>query len=708
MKRQLYSCLSALAGLLLATPQAIQAQCGLSVSANDTTLCVGESVTLDANVSLPATTLSTTMAAGNNHRGNMFDIVAINAVTITSFEAHPAGNTTYEIYYKAGTFSGFNNNAAAWTLLGSAAVTAQPFGTPTPVPIPVNVTIPAGQTYAFYVTSTNVSVSQYYTNGSTQGAVYASDGNIQFLEGIGLEYPFSGAPFSPRVWNGRINYSTSTSVSYLWNTGDTTASITATPGSATSYSVNATVAGCGTMSDTLVIDINPVVSVSASQIAQATCNTGGSAEAMGSGGMGSLSYLWSNSETNDTISNVPSGNYSVTVTDANSCSVSTSVFISQALTPYVDLGADTTTTCANLVLDAGAGYSTYLWSDNSTGQTLTTSGAGTYAVTVTDANGCDASSTIVVTAATPPAVDLGADTMACAGFTLDAGSGYVSYLWNDASTGQTLNASAAGTYAVTVVDANACEGTDDIVISLSDLGLTLSYSGIPCMGDTTGSVSADAIGGTQPYTYLWSNNQTTNPISGLGAGTYSVTVTDNMACTVEASTTLNEPATLLQTGHSSTDATCSTCPDGSATVSATGGGAPYGYFWENGNDTDSRNDLLPGTYTVTVTDANGCQMVETITISFTSGVGTIAANQATVSIFPNPNNGLFTLLFAQLPNAENTVQMFDAQGRLISSQNTVGIEGSVQFNVNNLPTGVYSLRIVGANFFFTDKVVIAK
>jgi hypothetical protein len=155
----------------------------------------------------PCDTLQTTFAGGNNHRGNMFDIVAINAVNIISFDAHPVGNTDYEIYYKVGTFAGSENNSAAWTLVGSATgVVAQPMGTPTPLPIVVNITIPAGQTYGWYVTSTNTTVSNYYTNGTAQGSVYTSDANIQFLEGVGLEYPFTGTPFTPRVWNGRIHY----------------------------------------------------------------------------------------------------------------------------------------------------------------------------------------------------------------------------------------------------------------------------------------------------------------------------------------------------------------------------------------------------------------------------------------------------------------------------------------------------------------------
>lgn len=154
-----------------------------------------------------ATTLPTTLAGGNGQDGNMFSITALNTVTITNFDGHPQGNGDWYIYYKPGTHVGFETNAAAWTLVGSATgVTAQPFGTPTPIPISIDVTIPAGETYSFYVTMTNAG-NVNYTNGTTVGAIFSSDANIQFLQGTGNSYAF-GSVFSPRIFNGVIHYAT--------------------------------------------------------------------------------------------------------------------------------------------------------------------------------------------------------------------------------------------------------------------------------------------------------------------------------------------------------------------------------------------------------------------------------------------------------------------------------------------------------------------
>ncbi len=230
------------------------------ISTSSTVICNGESVTLTA----PSTNiLTTTLSAGNNHRGNMFEVVAVNDIIINSFDAHPMGNTTIAIYYKTGTYIGFEANASAWTLVGTAVVTAQPFGTPTPVPVPINLTIMSGQSYSFYVTSTNTAVSLNYSNGTNEGAIYASDANLQFKEGKGLEYPFTngGGTFSPRIWNGRIHYTPLNGTSILWNTGATTASITVSPNNTTTYSV---AVNSPNYTDSIEIIVNPTYSIALS------------------------------------------------------------------------------------------------------------------------------------------------------------------------------------------------------------------------------------------------------------------------------------------------------------------------------------------------------------------------------------------------------------------------------------------------------------
>jgi hypothetical protein len=303
-----------------------QAQCTVTLQASDTIICFGDSVVLNAII--PSDSLTTTFVAGNNHRGNMFDIVALNDITITGFSAHPMANTTIEIYYKAGTFVGFENNASAWTLAGSAAVIAQPQGTPTPVPVAVNVLIPQGQTYAFYVSSTNAAVSLNYTDGTTVGNVFSQDGNLQFIEGYGIEYPFSGAPFSPRIFNGNIHYAATDSASYLWSTGDTTSYIVVHPSNDTNYTVNVQVPSCPLYTDSVSVSITtPVVNLGNDFLMCLHHSN------LLSAGTGFSDYLWSTGDTTSSISingntlGVGTHLFVLTASDSNGCSNSDSITV---------------------------------------------------------------------------------------------------------------------------------------------------------------------------------------------------------------------------------------------------------------------------------------------------------------------------------------------------------------------------------------------
>jgi len=149
--------------------------------------------------------LGTTFAGGNGHDGNMFDVVMLAGKTISFFEGHITGNGNMAIYYKMGTFVGSETNSAAWTFIDSAMVTSAGAGVPTYLNIPINLFFAAGDTVAFYVTGTISGATVNYTNGITQGALFSANAAMQIYEGIGLAYPF-GASFTPRVWNGIINY----------------------------------------------------------------------------------------------------------------------------------------------------------------------------------------------------------------------------------------------------------------------------------------------------------------------------------------------------------------------------------------------------------------------------------------------------------------------------------------------------------------------
>lgn len=453
-------------------------QCETSVYASDTTLCPGDTAVLTA--SGPPTDLTTTFAAGNNHRGNMFDITAINSVTIQSFDAHPMGDTDYEIYYKVGSYSGSEANAAAWTLVGSATgVLSQGTGVPTPIPINVGVTIPAGQTYAFYVTSTNTAVSLNYSNGTTEGAVYASDANIQFLEGVGMEYPFTagGSIFSPRIWNGVIHYSTGVTT-YSWSTGATTATQSVAPATQTTYYVDITPNGCSTVTDSVTIYINPVPTVDLGADTTVCPGTQVTLDA----GVGAATYDWNNGfSSNQTVTVLPGTDYFVAVTNVEGCYGYDTISVIQQTPPLVDLGGNTavcegTTT----TLDAGNVGATYAWDTGASTQTIDV-GPGSYSVTVTDNAGCTGSDNVTISSNPLPVVDLGQDTTICINETgsLDAGSGFAAYLWSTTESTQTITVDGATlgagphSYTVQVTDSNGCQNLDTIIVTVDPCGVGL-------------------------------------------------------------------------------------------------------------------------------------------------------------------------------------------------------------------------------------------
>lgn len=151
--------------------------------------------------------ITTVFNQDNGQRGQMFDLVATKTLTVKYIDTalYVETSSTYEIWYRPGSFNGFENNGEGWTLVGQATnVTSNGDGVPTRIPILVNVTIPAGQTYGFYVTNTEGG-GVNYTNGGAIGDVLASDTNLSLRQGVGKRYPF-GSTFDPRKFNGSVCY----------------------------------------------------------------------------------------------------------------------------------------------------------------------------------------------------------------------------------------------------------------------------------------------------------------------------------------------------------------------------------------------------------------------------------------------------------------------------------------------------------------------
>ncbi len=209
---------------------------------------------------------------------------------------------------------------------------------------------------------------------------------------------------------------------------------------------------------------------------------------------------------------------------------------------------------------------------------------------------------------------LRADTALCFPDTLEleAAPGFQTYKWNTGESTRTIDVDSSGTYAVTVTKANGCTSRDTVEVS-NELDLDLSVAHVECPGDSTGMAAVSVQGGQEPYDPIWSDGTKDDTLSGIPAGTYGITVTDDNGCENIDSVTVEEPLQ-LDPNASSEDLSCKGAGDGRAWVDVEGGTPGYDVSWSTGAVADTISGLDTGTYTVTVTDTNGCKTTDTIKV----------------------------------------------------------------------------------------------
>lgn len=368
----------------------------------------------------------------------------------------------------------------------------------------------------------------------------------------------------------------------------------------------------------------------------------GSATANPTGGTAPYSYLWSNGLFTSTISNLPAGPYSVTITDANGCFTSQLINITDP-TPLVTNVTTNPATCtgnnggASITANGGTTPYTYLWSNGQTTAQLSNVSAGNYSYTVTDDNGCfvvgsvmiSAPSSIGTTTTTNPATCGGSNGGAT--ITVNGGTAPFTYLWSNGQTTAQLSNVSAGSYSYTVTDANGCIDIGSVnVTSPSSLGSTVTPNPASC-GSNNGGATITVNGGTAPFSYLWSNGQTTPQLTNVSPGSYSYTVTDANGCYDTGMTTIAS-STSLNTTTTTNHASCHGLQDGEATIIINGGTTPFSYQWSNGSTSPQISNVSAGSYSYTVTDALGCSNTGTITIQEPSAL-TLTVNSNDVSCY---------------------------------------------------------------------------
>ncbi|MCB0397241.1 MAG: gliding motility-associated C-terminal domain-containing protein [Flavobacteriales bacterium] len=465
------------------------------------------------------------------------------------------------------------------------------------------------QTVTVSEPATNLTVSASHTDVNCKGG----------SDGTGTVNPSGGTP----------------GYTYLWANGQTTA--TATGLTAGNHQVTVTDANSCTGPGTVTVTVDePVANLTVSDShTDVNCKGGndGTGTVSPSGGTPGYTYLWANGQTTATATGLVAGNHQVTITDANGCTGPGTVTVT-VNEPNADLTAATNVTnalckgasdgTATVNPAGGTPTYTYLWNNGQTTQTATGLSAGTYQVTVTDANGCTNVSVVSATVGEPTVLALaGSEIQSTCGnsngsaiVTPSGGTPGYTYLWGNGQTGDTAVGLLAGNYNVTVTDNNGCQ--KNIQVSVNDQNgpsATASSTNVLCFGSNEGTGTVVPSGGTPPLTFAWSDGQTTATATGLVMGTYGVTVFDVNGCLATQSITVTEPTVLSSSATSSTNVSCKSGNDGTGTVTPAGGTPNYSFEWSDGQTTATATGFPAGTFSVTISDANGCTYLDSVTIT---------------------------------------------------------------------------------------------
>ncbi|OFY73151.1 MAG: hypothetical protein A2265_06160 [Bacteroidetes bacterium RIFOXYA12_FULL_33_9] len=417
--------------------------------------------------------------------------------------------------------------------------------------------------------------------------------------------------------------------SYAWSNGETTNDIN----SLVAGTYGFTVTDANNCNEDTIITLSSIQTTInlVSTVTNETCNNSlGEISLSVFGGSLPYVYNWTNSQTTATNSGLNAGVYGVTVSDANNCTVDTFFSITNYPTPSLSLINSFDILCygnntgsISVIGTGGTGSLNYFWSNGGVGTNQSSLAAGDYNITVIDAMGCrDTFNTTLTQPSNLVINPLTISNASCFGgnngsisASAIGGVSPYSFEWSNGASTNSINSLSAGSYSVIVSDANNCTKTTSGNVS-EPTAIILSNSIInTSCGLSNGSAIVTATGGTSPYTYLWTDGQTTASASNLASGNYSVTVIDAMGCTENQTITIGDDGFPILSLASSSLTSCFGVADGSASVSATGGISPYSYLWPNSTTTSSVSGLAAGDYIATVTDENGCIDELTITIS---------------------------------------------------------------------------------------------
>lgn len=494
------------------------------------------------------------------------------------------------------------------------------------------------------------------------------------------------------------------SYTYSWApSGGTASSISGR--TAGTYTCTITDANGCTRTQTVSLTQPTAISSSVTSQTNVSCNGGnnGAATLSISGGSPGYSYSWAPSGgTSASISGRTAGTYICTVTDANGCTITQSVSITQPTAITSSITSQTNVACnggnngsATVNASGGAGGFTYAWSPSGgTASTATGLAATSYTCTITDANGCTRQQTVTITQPAGMTVNVTSQSnVSCnagnngsASVSVTGGAGTYSYSWSPSGgTTSSITGRTAGIYTCTITDANSCTTTQTVNITQPSAITTsiASQSNVTCNGGNNGAATVNANGGTPSYSFAWSpSGGTSASASGLAPNTYTCTITDANGCTQTQIVTITEPSVITASVTSQSDPLCNAGTNGTATVSASGGTGTLTYSWlPAGGSAATTTGIGAGSYTCTITDANGCTQATSVTLSEPPAIST----SGTFNTDPTCNGG-----------SDGAMGVFAAGGTGSYTYNWLP-SGGTAASASGLAAGTYTCVVTDAN-----------
>ena len=438
---------------------------------------------------------------------------------------------------------------------------------------------------------------------------------------------------------------------YSWSNGQTGA--TAVGLSAGTYTVTITDGNACANDFQVVLGQPEALGLNLVNKTETACGNNASATVEANGGAGSYAYVWRDQSNNvvsteATATGLSAGTYQVTATDAGTCQTTLSVTLNPKPLPSLNVVSTTAASCGNdgtatIEITQGVTPVSVTWPNGLTSLTGVGLSAGTQLVTLTDAMGCSVQLPVVIPSA--PAMHFGnssvtplncnGDATAVIEVQVNNGTAPYTYEWLDGAAGARRENLSANTYTLYVTDAKGCRvDTSFVIADPAKLQITATTNDPQCFNDTNGAIDVQVTGGSGIYTYSWDHGANASLVTGLAAGTYTVTVNDSKGCTTNQSFTLVNPPQIIV----NVQETSITCNGGTGKLTVTNPSINHTYQWGSATNPNlgSGSELAginAGVYTLTITDASGCQ--STITSTLTEPDPLVLAEVLSAKIAPS-------------------------------------------------------------------------